>query len=41
VSTSNSDVPLSVTADGCLLYIRSNRPGTDGANDYWVARRSQ
>ena len=41
VSTSDGDVPLSVTADGCLLYIRSNRPGSDGENDYWVARRSQ
>jgi hypothetical protein len=41
VSTSDGDVPLSVTADGCLLYIRSNRPGSDGANDYWVARRTQ
>ncbi|HWO20681.1 MAG TPA: hypothetical protein VNO30_18065 [Kofleriaceae bacterium] len=41
VSTSDGDVPLSVTADGCLLYIRSNRPGSAGANDYWIARRSQ
>lgn len=41
VSTSDGDIPLSVTSDGCLLYIRSNRPGSDGANDYWVARRSQ
>ena len=39
VSTSNGDVPLSVTADGCLLYIRSDRPGSNGANDYWIARR--
>jgi hypothetical protein len=41
VSTSDSDVPLEVTADGCLLYLRSNRPGSDGANDYWLARRAQ
>jgi hypothetical protein len=41
VSTSDSDVPLDVTADGCLLYLRSNRPGSHGANDFWVTRRAQ
>jgi hypothetical protein len=39
VNTSAGDIPMDITADGCLLYIRSNRPGTDGSNDFWVARR--
>lgn len=41
VSTTAPDVPMLVTADECLLYIRSSRTGSLGSNDFWVARRSQ
>lgn len=41
VNTTDSDVPMGVSADGCLLYIRSDRLGSDGRNDFWVARRGQ
>jgi hypothetical protein len=39
VNSAEADAPLFLTSDGCLLYLRSNRPGGTGGSDIWVARR--
>ena len=39
VNSADEDEPLLLTADGCLLYLGSNRPSGIGGNDIWVARR--
>ena len=41
VSSPSSDTPVAVTADDCVLYISSNRPGGIGGYDIWEARRPQ
>jgi hypothetical protein len=33
------DWPVFLTADGCLLYLASSRPGGLGGMDIWVAQR--
>jgi hypothetical protein len=40
VSTSFAEGAVAVSPDGHLLFIHSDRPGTLGANDIWVAHRS-
>ena len=40
INTPFLDGAPSLSADGHLLFIHSNRPGTLGGNDIWVARRS-
>ena len=40
LSTAANDVDPSVRRDGLELFLASNRPGTFGANDLWVARRA-
>jgi WD40-like Beta Propeller Repeat len=40
VSTSFGEGAVAVSPDGHLLFIHSDRPGTLGASDIWVARRS-
>jgi Tol biopolymer transport system component len=40
VNTPFIDGAPSLSADGHLLFIHSNRPGTLGGNDIWLARRS-
>ena len=40
VNTPVIDGAPSLSPDGHLLFIHSNRPGTFGGNDIWVARRS-
>lgn len=41
VSGSMRDIPVAVTADDCVLYISSNRPGGAGGFDIWEAHRPQ
>jgi hypothetical protein len=41
VNSTENDWPLFVTADGCLIFLASNRPGGAGGPDIWFARRSQ
>jgi hypothetical protein len=41
INSAENDAPLFITADGCLLFLRSNRPGGAGGADLWVTRRSQ
>lgn len=41
VNSAQEDTPIYVTGDGCLLYLRSKRPGGIGGYDIWVARRSR
>jgi hypothetical protein len=33
------DAPVFLTADGCVLYLKSNRPGGLGGDDLWQAAR--
>jgi len=40
INTPSIDGAPSLSADGHLLFIHSNRPGTLGGNDIWMARRS-
>ena len=40
VNTPSFDAGPSLSPDGHLLFIHSNRPGALGGNDIWVARRS-
>jgi hypothetical protein len=40
INTEFIDGAPSVSPDGHLLFIHSNRPGTLGGNDIWVARRA-
>jgi hypothetical protein len=40
VNTPFFDAGPSLSPDGHLLFIHSNRPGTMGGNDIWMARRS-
>lgn len=40
VNTSFTDGAPSLSPDGHLLFIHSNRPGSLGGNDIWVAHRS-
>lgn len=41
INSTENDWPLFVTADGCLLFLASDRPGGAGGPDIWVARRPQ
>lgn len=41
VNSVEEDMPLVLTSDGCLLYLKSKRPGGLGGYDIWVARRSR
>ncbi len=41
VNTTGPDVPLYVSPDDCMLYLRSNTSGSTQANDIWVARRGK
>ena len=40
INTSSIDGAPSLSPDGHVLFIHSNRPGTLGGNDIWVAHRS-
>jgi len=33
------DAPVFLTSDGCVLYLKSNRPGGLGGDDLWQAQR--
>jgi len=33
------DAPVFLTSDGCVLYLKSNRPGGRGGDDLWQAQR--
>lgn len=39
VSSASEDFPVEISADGCTLYLVSNRPGGQGDRDIYVARR--
>ena len=39
VNTTGGDVPLYVSPDDCLLFIRASATGPSQGNDIWVARR--
>jgi len=39
VNSPQNDAPAFLTADGCILYLRSNRPGGTGGTDVYEARR--
>ena len=39
INSTQHEIPLFLTADGCLLYLASDRPGGVGGYDIWVARR--
>lgn len=41
INSTESDRPLFVTADDCALFLASDRPGSVGGTDIWVAYRSQ
>ena len=35
------DAPMSISADGCVLYLSSDRAGGAGGFDIWQAQRSR
>jgi hypothetical protein len=37
VDSPDADIPVSVTDDGCILYLASARPGGFGGMDLWQA----
>lgn len=39
LNSSAGDRPTWLSADGCVLYLVSERPGSSGGRDIWVARR--
>lgn len=39
VNSAQKDAPVYLTQDGCILYLRSTRPGGAGGFDVWEARR--
>ncbi|HVJ88414.1 MAG TPA: hypothetical protein VM580_01335, partial [Labilithrix sp.] len=39
VSSASSDLPGTVSSDGCLLYFTSDRPGGFGGHDVYIAKR--
>jgi hypothetical protein len=39
VNSTASDMPLAVSDDDCVLYLRTARSGGAGGTDIWVARR--
>jgi hypothetical protein len=41
VNSPERDAPLFLSNDGCVLYLKSSRPGGAGGDDIWVARRPQ
>jgi hypothetical protein len=40
VSSPDMDWPVYLTADGCILYLASSRPGGLGGTDIWESRRA-
>jgi len=41
VNTTGPDIPLYISPDDCLLYLRANTTGSALDNDIWVARRAR
>ncbi|MEO7731061.1 MAG: hypothetical protein ABIY55_08830 [Kofleriaceae bacterium] len=39
LDTVAGDAPVFLTPDGCVLYLKSNRPGGLGGDDLWQAAR--
>ena len=41
INSPTQDGPGSISADGLMLFLHSNRPGGSGDHDIWVARRAR
>jgi len=41
INTASRDAPVFLTSDGCVLYMKSDRPGGAGGSDLWEAHRPQ
>jgi hypothetical protein len=39
VNSTEADAPLYLTSDGCVLFLKSRRPGGAGGVDIWIAER--
>lgn len=39
VNSTAQDMPVAVSDDDCVLYVRTSRPGGSGVTDIWAARR--
>lgn len=41
LSSNAKDAPLFLTGDGCVMILKSTRPGGSGGTDLWMAQRPQ